>query len=241
MKVRVLAFAGVREILGRGELQVELPEGSRMSDLQRQLDERHPALAEYWDRLAVAIDGKLGGGDPILTDGTEVALLPPVSGGMDEHPVGETRVHLVEGVLDAAAVAATVTGARSGALVTFQGNVRDNDHGLRVTHLTYDAYRPMALEALERIVGDLEAADPDLTVAISHRLGAVPVGETSVIIATCAPHRDAAYRASRDALERLKREVPIWKREHYADGDPAWREEEPLQRRNFPTESRSIS
>ena len=95
--------------------------------------------------------------------------------------------------------------------------------------LTYSAYRPMAAQALERIAVRARArATEGLRVAIVHRLGEVPVGEASVAIAIAAPHRAAAYEASRPALERLKSEVPIWKREHYADGSAAWREEEPL-------------
>jgi molybdopterin synthase catalytic subunit len=96
-----------------------------------------------------------------------------------------------------------------------------------VARLTYTAYRPMALAALERIVRELEMTG-EARVAVVHRLGEVPVGEPSVVIAAASAHRRAAYEASREALERLKREVPIWKREHYADGEAAWREEEPL-------------
>ena len=86
----------------------------------------------------------------------------------------------------------------------------------------------MALEGLRRIVADLEAGHENLRAAIVHRLGEVSVGEPSVVIAIASPHRAAAYDASRAALERLKAEIPIWKREHYADGEAAWREEEPL-------------
>lgn len=110
----------------------------------------------------------------------------------------------------------------------FLGNVRDHHAGRPVAKLTYSAYRPMALEGLRKIVADLEAGAPGLRAAIVHRLGEVPVGEASVVIAVASPHRAAAYEASRTALERLKAEIPIWKREHYADGEEAWREEEPL-------------
>jgi molybdopterin synthase catalytic subunit len=113
-------------------------------------------------------------------------------------------------------------------VVVFLGTVRDNHAGKPVEKLTYSAYRAMALEGLRRIVEDLEAAAPGLRAAIVHRLGEVPVGEASVVIAVASPHRAAAYEASRTALERLKAEIPIWKREHYADGGVAWREEEPL-------------
>jgi molybdopterin synthase catalytic subunit len=88
----------------------------------------------------------------------------------------------------------------------------------------------MAREALEQICSQLEATTPDLRIGITHRLGDVPVAEATVAIVATSPHRGAAFSASREALERLKREVPIWKREHYEDGSAAWREEEPLAR-----------
>ena len=98
----------------------------------------------------------------------------------------------------------------------------------RVEKIDYSAYRSMAETVLERIVDDLEAGAERLRVAIVHRIGEVPVGEASVVIAAASPHRAEAYEASRLALERLKREAPIWKREHYADGEATWREEESL-------------
>jgi len=228
MKVRVLAFAGVREILGSGEIEVELPDGGSLADLRRHLDTRYPALSEYWDRLAVAVDGRLGDAEGSLRDGAEIALLPPVSGGMDDDAAA-SRVALVDGPIDSGATTAAVARHGAGAVVVFHGTVRDHHRERRVTHLTYDAYRSMALEAIGRIARDLEESDPQLTVGITHRLGEVPAGEASVVIAVSSPHRSAAYDASRRALERLKTEVPIWKLEHYADGGETWREEEPLE------------
>jgi molybdopterin synthase catalytic subunit len=120
-----------------------------------------------------------------------------------------------------------VRGPGRGAVVLFVGTVRDH-HGRRVEKITYSAYRSMAEGVLSCIVADLERSSPDLRAAIVHRLGEVWAGEPSVAIAVAAPHRAEAYDASRAALERLKSEAPIWKREHYASGDSAWLEEEPL-------------
>jgi len=220
VRVRVLAFATAADALGGGEREVELPAGSTLADLRQALDREHPGLAALWPRLALAVDGRLARPDAALADGAEVALLPPVSGGAD--PL------LVDGPLDAAAVTARVAAPTRGAVVTFLGTVRDHHQGRPVARLTYDAYRPMAERMLGAIARDLEAAHENLAAAVVHRLGEVPVGEPSVVIAVAAPHRAAAWEASREALERLKREVPIWKREHYADGGAAWREEEPL-------------
>jgi len=224
MKIRLLAFATAADALGTGETDLEIPEGSRISDLRALLDGKHPGLAPLWPRLAVAVDGRIVPSDTQLEDGNEVALLPPVSGGSGE----PLRAELTDSPLDAAQAVAAVSGPDRGAVVVFLGTVRDHHAGRPVAKLTYSAYRSMALEGLRQIVADLEAAHENLRAAIVHRLGEVPVGEASVVIAIASPHRAAAYEASRTALERLKAEIPIWKREHYADGEAEWREVEPL-------------
>ncbi len=226
MKIHLLAFASAGDALGATELDLEMPADSRVADLRARLDQEHPGIVPLWPRLAVAVDGRVVSSDEPLRDGVEVALLPPVSGGSGEpsSPVAE----LVDGAIDSARAVAAVSGPDRGAVVVFLGTVRDHHAGRPVARLTYSAYRPMALEGLRCIVTDLEASTSGLRAAIVHRLGEVPVGEASVVIAVSSPHRAAAYEASRTALERLKAEIPIWKREHYADGEAAWREEEPL-------------
>jgi molybdopterin synthase catalytic subunit/molybdopterin converting factor small subunit len=241
MKIRLLAFASASDALGAGELDLDLPglpEPAKVADLRAWLDARYPALAPLWPRLVVAVNGAIARPDDPLAEGAEVALLPPVSGGSGEGaeaPVAPARpkIELVDAAIDPEDVVARVASPACGAILLFLGTVRDHSRRRdeatgQVLRLTYTAYRPMASQALQRIAADLERATAGLQVAIVHRLGEIPVGEASVAIATAAPHRAAAYEASRQALERLKAEVPIWKREHYADGQAAWREEEPL-------------
>ena len=222
MRVRLLAFATAASEIGAAESELELAEGATVADLRRELEARHPALVELWPRLAVAVDGELAGPEAALADGAEVALLPPVSGG------DRRRARLVDGALDVEALRAETGHASCGAVALFVGTARDNHQGRAVTGLAYSAYRRMATSSLELIARELEAAAPGLRLGIVHRLGDVPIGEASVAIAAAAPHREAAFAAARTALERLKRETPIWKRESYADGGSAWREEEPL-------------
>ncbi|HKI05041.1 MAG TPA: molybdenum cofactor biosynthesis protein MoaE [Thermoanaerobaculia bacterium] len=224
MKIRLLAFASAGDALGTTETELELPDGSRVADLRERLGQDHPGLIPLWPRMAIAVDGRVVSADAHLKDGAEVALLPPVSGGTEE----PLHADLVDEPIDTPQVVSAVSGPGRGAVVIFLGTVRDHHAGRPVEKLTYSAYRSMALEGLRRIAADLEAAAPGLRAAIVHRLGEVPVGEASVVIAIGSPHRAAAYEASRSALERLKAEIPIWKREHYADGEAAWREEEPL-------------
>lgn len=225
MKIRLLAFASAGDALGTNEMEIEMPEGSRVADLRERLDAEHPKLQSLWPRLAVAVDGRVVTPDEPLSPGVEVALLPPVSGGSGG---SGSRADLTDGPIDTDAVVAMVAGPGRGAVLVFLGMVRDSHGGRGVEKLAYSAYRKMALEGLQRIVADLEASSPGLRAAIVHRLGEVPVGEASVVIAVASPHRAAAYEANRTALERLKAEIPIWKREHYTEGPAVWREEEPL-------------
>jgi molybdopterin synthase catalytic subunit len=236
MRVRLLAFASASDALGTGELELELPGPARVADLRAWLDARYPALAPLWPRLAVAVNGSIARSDDPLSEGAEVALLPPVSGGSGGSAAAtaaRSSVELVDAPIDPQDVIARVASPACGAVLLFLGTVRDHSRrrdeaAAAVLKLTYTAYRPMACQALERIAADLERATDGLRVAIVHRLGEIPVGEPSVAIATAARHRAAAYDANRQALERLKSEVPIWKLEHYSDGNAAWREEEPL-------------
>jgi molybdopterin synthase catalytic subunit len=230
MRIRLLAFASAGDALGATETELELPGGSRVADLRDRLDRDHPALAPLWPRLAIAVDGRVCGPDEPLSDGVEVALLPPVSG-------GSGLAELVDGPIDVDRAVKSVEAPNFGAVVVFLGTVRNHHAGRTVEKLTYSAYRRMAADTLAKIVSDLEAAGP--RVAIVHRLGEVPVGEASVVIAVGSPHRAAAYEASRTALERLKAAVPIWKREHYSEGEAVWREEEALN--GFPAGSKSTA
>ncbi len=134
---------------------------------------------------------------------------------------------LTDGPLDVAALSRAVETPGHGAVVVFSGTVRDSHAGRAVRGIRYSAYRAMAEQVLAAIEADL-LREHGAVVRIAHRLGELAVGETSVVIAAGAPHRAAAYEASRRALERLKAEAPIWKRELYADGGEAWREEETL-------------
>ena len=226
MRIRLLAFATAADTLGP-ERDLDLPPGATVADLRDRLLADFPPLVRLWPRLAVAIDGRLARPEEEIPDGAEVALLPPVSGGAPDRSE-RARAALVEGPIDVSAVSSSVAGPGRGAIVLFLGTVRNAHAGREVAALAYSAYRRMAEEKLAEIVADLEAQGTDLRAAIVHRLGDVPVGEPSVAIAVASPHRAAAYEASRTALERLKAEVPIWKRERYADGSEVWREEEPL-------------
>ena len=138
--------------------------------------------------------------------------------------------HLTREPLDPARALAAVASPAAGAVVLFLGTVRNDHRGRAVAGIDYSAYEPMAERTLARIEGELMAATPGLRLAIAHRLGELGVGEASIAIAASSPRRAAAQEAAKAALERVKREAPIWKRERYADGGAEWREEEALNR-----------
>ncbi|MEZ5287648.1 MAG: molybdenum cofactor biosynthesis protein MoaE [Vicinamibacterales bacterium] len=131
------------------------------------------------------------------------------------------RTGLTEHALDVAGLARLVEGPAHGAVVTFVGLVRDHNQGRRVTHLVYEAYEPLAVKALDRIVTEAAAQWPSVQLAVHHRTGRMAIGEASVAIAAASPHRADAFAASRYAIERIKQIVPIWKHEFFEGGD-AW-------------------
>ncbi len=226
MKIKILAFATAAEALGTRELELEVEPGTSVAMLLEQLEDRAAALAPIRDRLAVAVNGELATADTVLPERAEVALLPPVSGG-DPTPA----VQLVARPIEAGELA--LGDPSCGAEVLFVGRVRDQSGGRGVTKIDYQGYETMAEARLEGICRDLSRSG--VQVRIIHRLGEVPAGEISVAIAARAPHRREAFAACRETLERLKRETPIWKLEHYDDGSVAWREEEPLAGTSLPS------
>jgi molybdopterin synthase catalytic subunit len=207
--VVVLYFAGAREAAGADRETIARPPAT-VGALRRALAEAHPALGRILARSRIAVDQEFAGDDAPLPDGAEVAVVPPVAGGAPLFRVVDRPLALAE-------VVEAVGGSGRGGLVTFTGTVRDETRGRRVLRLEYEAYVPMAERKLAEI-GAAVARDHGVEVAIVHRVGVLPPGEAAVVIACAAPHRTAAFRACEACIEALKKDVPIWKREVYADG-----------------------
>ncbi len=216
MEVRVRLFAMLRERAGTATLEVELPHGATVADAMRLLGEREE-LAELLERmpLRAAVNREYAGIDTVLHAGDELALIPPVSGG--EQP-RETVVHArVTGEpLSAERLSRAVASPRAGALVVFQGVTRE------LPALDYEAYTEMAAERIEVILSDCVARHALTGAAAEHRVGRVELGEPSVIVAVSAAHREEAFAGAREAIDRIKREAPIWKREEGRDGAARW-------------------
>jgi molybdopterin synthase catalytic subunit len=211
--ITVLYFAAARERAGLSREPLEVPEGASVRDVLALLTGRHPALAPLLPHLRVAVDQEFVGPDAPVRAGAEVALIPPVAGGSPGLFSVVDRPLRLEEVVEA------VGGEAYGGLVTFSGSVRNQTKGRRVLRLEYEAYAPMAEKKLAEIGGEAAAQWPGARLAIVHRVGTLVPGELAVVIAAAAPHRKEAFRACEHAIERLKQDVPIWKKEFFEDGD----------------------
>lgn len=221
MQLRVLLFAGLRERLRRDALDLELPAGARAADVLGALAAASPDLSGSLSVCRVAVNHEFVAADHPVADGDEVAIIPPVSGGHDGEARADDRPEtcvLVDAPLSLDRAVAAVAHPGAGGLTVFIGNVRAHSRGQTIVRLDYEAYAPMALKVMHGIITMIESETPGARVAIHHRLGTLQIGETAVIIAASAPHRAEAFAACRAAIERLKADVPIWKREVAEDG-----------------------
>ena len=212
--LNVLIFAGLREIARSDAVSVEIDANATAGDLLAAMADQHPALAARLQPCRVAVDQEFVPASHPLAGAREVAVIPPVSGGHD----GPPRVAVRDEPLSLDAVVAAVSHPGAGGITTFTGNVRLHSRGKTVDHLEYEAYAPMAVKVLDEIRVRIEKEVQGARVAIHHRVGTLGIGETAVVIAASAPHRAEAFAACREAIEALKRDVPIWKREVDRDG-----------------------
>jgi molybdopterin synthase catalytic subunit len=209
MPIEILYFAAARDAAGLDAEKVPGPFRD-VAALRESLAARHPRLGPVLARSRIAVDEEFADDSSPVPDGAVVALVPPVAGGAGVFRVVDRPIGVDE-------VLRAVESPGRGGVVTFTGTVRDETRGRRVLRLHYEAYVPMAERVLARIGGELEEAH-GATVAIVHRVGTLEPGEAAVVIACAAPHRAAAFRACEQAIERLKEDAPIWKREEFEDG-----------------------
>ena len=231
VRVRVRLFAIQRELAGTRELELDLPDGATVADAWASVVERHPVLAPGRPSVRFALNGEYVAADAHVTAGDEIAFIPPVSGGAGERRILELRAEPFSNDLTTE-LAARLATAADGAIVAFLGVTRETPgtpapgqetaalrhEGRAVEQLEYEAHEPMALSVLEAIADEIEARFGVERLAIVHRTGTVPLGEPSVAIVACSPHRDAAFGAARYAIDETKARAPIWKAEQFRDG-----------------------
>jgi molybdopterin converting factor subunit 1 len=235
MRVRILFFGGLKDLAGKSSDLLELPDGALVRDVLAHYVARVPRLKESLSSLAVAVNQEYAGVETELKSGDEVALLPPVSGGLEGEtpsgqPAGRRRygsgsASIVRDPIDTLGVLQRVKRGEDGAAVAFEGVVRNETRGRRTLYLEYEAYEEMALRQMESLAEQALKQFQVREVAVVHRLGRLEIGETSVLIVVSSAHREAAFDACRWLIDTLKRTVPIWKKEYFEDG-AVWAEGE---------------
>jgi molybdopterin synthase catalytic subunit/molybdopterin converting factor small subunit len=222
MRARVLFFGILKEVVGHAAEDAEFPEGSDLRAVFERYAARFPQIRQMAASIVVARNQEFAALSAALSDGDEVALLPPVSGGADapfEIAEGGHYFALTCETIDTRSLVARAQSGAEGAVVTFEGTVRNNTKGRSTLCLDYDCYKPMALKTMAQIGREIAAAHEVTRIAMVHRLGRMLVGETSVAVIVAAPHRKPAFEAALEGINRLKRLVPIWKKEHFVDGE----------------------
>ena len=228
MRIQVLCFGRLRELLAP-EIAVELSFPATAGDLWRSLRQQYPALAPYEGAVAIAVNQSFASPSTALGPGDQVALLPPVSGGLGGPglPLASAHARLQRGPIDSAALLARIKAAEDGAACLFDGIVRNHTRNRRTLYLEYDSYPAMALAEMERLALQALALFPVRDVHIVHRVGRLEIGDSSVVIVVASAHRAAAFDACRWIIDALKKTVPIWKKEFFADG-ATWADGEPF-------------
>lgn len=223
MQVRVLFFGILKDLAGRGSDSINLPERATVSDVLQYYEERLSANPALWSSIAVSVNQEYAIADAPLHTDDEVALLPPVSGGSDAQPL----VRLVHERIVPHDVVPRLERPEDGAIVIFDGIVRNHSRNRRTLYLEYEAYEAMALVKLQELAAQATQKFAVRNLAIVHRLGRIEIGESSVLIAVFSAHRAPAFDACRWVIDTLKRTVPIWKKEFFEDG-AIWADGEPF-------------
>jgi MoaE-MoaD fusion protein len=231
MRVQILPFGILKDCLS--EAPLELPPEATVGDLLTVLGERlqgRPATAQLLGRIAVSVNAEYAQSSRILNEGDLVGLLPPVSGGSGAG-LGETvsplRTYLTRTAIPADELIAAAKQGSDGAVVVFDGIVRDNTRGRNTLYLDYEAYEEMAERQIAELAGQAVERFGVRAVTLVHRLGRLEIGETSVLIVVASAHRGAAFEACRWLIDTLKKTVPIWKKETFVDG-VVWADGEPF-------------
>jgi molybdopterin converting factor subunit 1 len=226
MRVRVLYFGMLREFAGTSAVDLEVSDGAIVRDVLELCEKEIPKLKEMLPSIACAVNHQYAKPEDPLSEGDEVALLPPVSGGKAVSSNGRFA-RIVRERIDRDAILSGLKCGEDGAILTFDGVVRNHTRGRKTLYLDYESYEDMALELMQSLAARAVEQFQVRDVAIVHRLGRLKIGETSVLIAVASAHRGAAFEACRWLIDTLKRKVPIWKKEYFEDG-AVWADGEPF-------------
>jgi molybdopterin synthase catalytic subunit len=231
MTIKIRFFGECKELAGVESVEIQPSDHPSVAAVMRLLIDRYPKLEKLANRLLMAVNEEYATPETQLSDGDTLAIFPPVSGG-----AGEDWFELAREPIDTRGLVKRLLRSKDGAVVAFEGVVRDHSMGKSVLYLQYEAYEPMALKMIRMIGREVHEQWPIDRMGIIHRLGRMDIGETSVAIVVTSAHRRPAFEACHYAIDRLKKIVPIWKREYFADG-AVWVEGEGCAHDELPSES----
>lgn len=232
MRIRVLLFGQLKDIVGRPEESLEVKPGTSLSDLLARYGESFPRFKPMTGSIACSLNREYAPASSLLHDGDEVGFLPPVSGGSPARTEVQAELHsehcaIVRERIDTQKIADSLKAPEDGAVAIFEGIVRNNSRGRRTLYLDYEAYDSMAISELERLAQAALEKFKVRDVRLVHRLGRLEIGETSVLVVVASAHRGLGFDACRWLIDTLKKTVPIWKKEYFADG-AVWADGEPF-------------
>jgi MoaE-MoaD fusion protein len=225
VRVKVLFFGMLKDIVGRAEDHIEVADDARLETVFTRYARQFPRLADLESSIVLACNQEFSDRSAAIREGDEIAFLPPVSGGSGRYTHlildDETGCFfaLTRDSIDTPAIGRQLLRGEDGALVNFEGVVRNNTKGRVTKFLDYECYEPMAVKMMAEIGREIAGTHAIGRMAMVHRLGRLEIGEASVVIVVTAPHRRPAFEAALEGINRLKRMVPIWKKEHFADGE----------------------
>lgn len=224
VQVRVLFFGVLRDITGMREDSINIEDGSRLGTVYEHYAARFPRLKDVSSSLVLALNQQFSEPNALVSDGDEVAFLPPVSGGSNNflEEIADPAGHffaITRDPIDARSLVARLQQDHDGAVVTFEGVTRNNTKGRATRYLEYESYQGMAIQTMANIGREIAASANISHIGMIHRLGKLEIGEASVVVVATSPHRKAAFDAAFEGINRLKRTVPIWKKEFFADGE----------------------
>src|SRR5437016_10057703 len=234
MRIRVLLFGQLKDIVGQPEQSLDLQPGANLASVVTHYAETFPRFKPLSSAIACSINQEYAPASSILREGDEVGLLPPVSGGKSPAAPPPPSIDLqsehcaiVRGKIVVQEIADSIKRPEAGAATVFEGIVRNNTRGRRTIYLDYEAYESMALNEMEKLAQSALANFKVRDVCLVHRLGRLEIGETSVLVAVASAHRGPAFEACRWLIDTLKKTVPIWKKEFFEDG-VVWADGEPF-------------
>jgi molybdopterin converting factor subunit 1 len=228
VRVKVLFFGMLKDIVGRSEDHIEIADGARVESVFTRYARDFPRLTDLESSIVLACNHEFCDRSAAVREGDEIAFLPPVSGGSGSpgrytHEIRDADTGcffaLTRQTIDTPDLTRQLLRGEDGAVVDFEGVVRNNTKGRATKFLDYECYEPMAVKMMAEIGREILVAHAIGRIAMVHRLGRLQIGEASVAVVVTAPHRKPAFEAALEGINRLKRIVPIWKKEYFADGE----------------------